>query len=83
MSTQTIHELEPIFRDVFDDEAIVLTPQSSAKDIEGWDSLNHVRLILAVSRACRTKFTAAEISRLSCVGDLADLVDRKRALQTA
>ena len=81
MEAKTLQDLEPVFRDVFDDESIVLSPQSSARDIEDWDSLNHVRLMLAVSRAFQTKFTAAEISRLKNVGDLAELLDRKRKPQ--
>jgi acyl carrier protein len=80
---ETLRELEPVFHDVFDSQAFVLTAETSAKDVEGWDSLNHVRLMLAVGRAFRTKFTAAEISRLQNVGDLVQLIDRKRVVQSA
>ena len=79
MQNQTLKDLEPIFHSVFDDDQLVLTTGMSAKDIDAWDSLNHVRLMLAVAKTFKTRFTASEISRLQNVGELADLVDRKRS----
>ena len=79
MKDQTLRELEPIFHSVFDDDQLVLTSNTSASDIDTWDSLNHVRLMLAVSKSFKTRFTASEISRLQNVGELVELVDRKRS----
>ena len=69
--------LNDVFQDVFDDEEIVLTPQLSAEDVEAWDSLKHVRLLLSVERAFKIKFSTSEIGRLKNVGDLATLVQSK------
>ena len=82
MNDQTLRELEPLFHDVFDDDSLVLARETSAKDIAAWDSLNHVRLMLAVAKAFGTRFAASEISRLENVGELADLIDRKRSVSS-
>ncbi len=62
-----------IFQDVVSDEA-ELTMSTTASDIPEWDSLAHVRLILAIERGFKLKFSAAEVSRLNNVGDLVDLI---------
>ena len=67
--------------DVFDldvDETIV-TPDTTAKDIEEWDSLSHIRLLVAVERKFKVKFTNSEIEQLKRVGDLVALVEAKTA----
>ena len=71
---QIYTRLNEIFEDVFDDDTIELTPETSAKDVEGWDSLTHMRLILSVERAFKTKFSTAEIGKLNNVGDLVSLI---------
>jgi acyl carrier protein len=71
--------LSHVFRDVFDDESLQITEATTAKDIDGWDSLNHVNLIVAVEKAFRIKLTMKEASGLANVGALAELVARKSA----
>ena len=66
--------LAKIFEDVFDEESIQLTPELTAKDVDGWDSLNHIRLILTVERAFKVKFSTSEIGKLNNVGDLVALI---------
>jgi acyl carrier protein len=70
-------KLTSVFRDVFDDDALEVHSAMTADDVDGWDSLTHVRLMLSVERAFATKFTASEIGRLKTVGDLIDLIARK------
>ncbi|MFT3905869.1 MAG: acyl carrier protein [Steroidobacteraceae bacterium] len=70
-------QLTPIFHDVFDDEGLQLTPQLSADDVDDWDSLMHVRLILAIEQKFGIKFSAAEVGRLKNVGDLVQLIAAK------
>jgi acyl carrier protein len=72
--------LNSIFHDIFDDETIVVRPELTASDIPEWDSLNHIRLVLAVQKAFGTKFSAAEITDLKNVGDLAKLIQVKRVV---
>lgn len=71
---QIYARLNDIFRDVFDDDTIEVAPQLSAKDVDGWDSLTHIRLILTVEKAFKTKFSTSEIGRLESVGDLVGLI---------
>ena len=70
-------KLTTVFRDVFDDDALEVHSAMTADDVDGWDSLTHVRLMLSVERAFATQFTASEIGRLKSVGDLIDLIARK------
>ena len=72
--------IETILRDVFDDDTIRATPELTADDVAEWDSLSHIRLILAVQKEFRTKFSAAEIGGLQNVGALAALVRSKTVL---
>jgi acyl carrier protein len=66
--------LTKVFEDVFDDDSIIVTPELSAKDVDGWDSLTHIRLILSVEKAFKIKFTTSEIGNLKNVGELAALI---------
>ena len=75
--SQLYSRLEQIFEDVFDDDSIAVTPELSAKDVEGWDSVTHIRLILTVERAFKTKFSTAEIGKLQNVGDLVKLLEAR------
>jgi acyl carrier protein len=78
LETETVYlKLNDVFHDVFDDDEIVLTPQLSADDVDGWDSLKHVRLLLTVERTFKIKFSVSEIGRLKNVGDLATLIQSK------
>ncbi|MGA2046568.1 MAG: acyl carrier protein [Terracidiphilus sp.] len=71
---QIYARLAEILQDVFDDESIEVTPQLTAKDVDGWDSLTHIRLILTVEKAFKIKFTTSEIGKLENVGDLVALI---------
>jgi acyl carrier protein len=77
MTDAVYDKLTGVFHDVFGGDEIRLTPQLTAKDVDGWDSLAHVRLMLTVERAFSIKLTASEIGRLNSVGDLAELISRK------
>jgi acyl carrier protein len=66
--------LAEIFQDVFDEDSIKVTPELSAMDVDGWDSLTHIRLILTVEKAFKIKFSTSEIGKLENVGDLVTLI---------
>ena len=59
-SEDILLRLDSVFQDVLDDEDIKLTPSTTAADVDGWDSLNHVRLMVSVENAFKVKFNAAE-----------------------
>ena len=78
MTQQEILEsLKPIFREVFDNDSIDIMETTTADDIEGWDSFNHINLIIAVENRFRIKFQVAEIEDLRNVGELARLIGKK------
>jgi acyl carrier protein len=70
-------ELTGIFRTVFDDPSLALRDDMTAAEVEGWDSLTHITLIVAMERAFRIKLTLAEIQRLNYVGELIGLIRQK------
>jgi acyl carrier protein len=72
-------QLTTIFRNLFDEDSIVLTPETTAADIEGWDSFNHINLIVAIEVKFGIKFKTAELDELHNVGHLADMIQRKLA----
>lgn len=69
--------LAEIFQDVFDEDSIVVTPELSAKDVDGWDSLTHIRLMLTVEKAFKLKLSTSEIGKLENVGDLVKLIQAR------
>ena len=79
MEDPILTRLTSIFREVFDDDDLVLKPELTANDVDGWDSLTHIRLILSVQKAFGVKFSAVEMSRLKNVGDLVALTKHKQA----
>jgi acyl carrier protein len=76
-AAQIYSRLSEIFEDVFDEESIVLTPELSAKDVDGWDSLTHIRLMLTVEKAFKIKFSTSEVGKLENVGDLVRLIEAR------
>jgi len=84
MQTPEIYvRLTQIFHDLFDDPELILSPTLTARDVDGWDSLNHIRLVLSVQKAFGVRFSAAEIGRLANVGDLVQLIETKGGPSTA
>lgn len=74
---QILEQLNPVFIDVLDNESIQLTESTSAADIEEWDSLTNVQIIVAVEKHFKIRFTTAEIQKLNNVGDLCNLIKTK------
>jgi acyl carrier protein len=68
--------LTKVFREVFDDD-IELRPDLSAKEVEGWDSVTHLRLMLTVERAFHVKFSTSDLGALKDVGDLVLLIEKR------
>ncbi|HOC55849.1 MAG TPA: acyl carrier protein [Verrucomicrobiota bacterium] len=75
-------EIEEVFRNVFGDQELVLQESMTAADVDGWDSLAHINLIIALEKRLGVRFATAEISRLKedgqTVGSLLDLVEQKK-----
>ncbi|MEQ9335548.1 acyl carrier protein [Thalassobaculum sp.] len=71
--------LTEVFRDVFDDDELTVFPTMTAKDVDEWDSLMHITLVLAVEKEFAVKLSAAEVGRLENVGQMVELLARKAA----
>ena len=67
-------KINEIFADVFDDDSIVVTEETSAKDIEDWDSLTHITLISAVEEAFDIKFAMKDVIGMQNVGEMVDII---------
>lgn len=72
-----LERIQSVFRRVFDSEDLTITPMMTSKDISGWDSLANIQLIVAVEKDFSIRFTASEITNLTQVGDLIELVSSK------
>jgi acyl carrier protein len=75
--TEVKGKLNRVFCEVFDDDTIQITEAMTARDIEDWDSLSHVRLIVAVEKAFGVKFTTREAQSLQNVGEFIELIARR------
>lgn len=71
--------LTEVFRDVFDDDELTVFPAMTAKDVDEWDSLMHITLVLAVEKEFAVKLNAAEVGKLENVGQMVELLARKAA----
>ena len=69
--------VQDVFRDVFDEPELVITPHSSAETVPDWDSLTHVNLVTAIERRYKVKFALGELQELKDVGDLLELLSKK------
>jgi acyl carrier protein len=72
-------QVNVVFRDVFDDPALEIRPETSASDIADWTSFNHVTLIVACEQKFGVKFSTSDIEALKNVGDLVGVIKRKLA----
>ena len=69
--------LNEVFRDVFDDETITVSENTTSNDIEDWDSLEHINLIVAVEKKFGMKFSMGEVTTMKNVGEMADIISSR------
>lgn len=75
--TEILAKLQEIYQDVLDNEDIELTETTTADDVEEWDSLSHVQLVVAIEKEFKIKFTSKEILSWRNVGDLVNCIAGK------
>ena len=73
----TYKKLKKVFREVFDDDSIELTPETTANDIEDWDSIEHINLIAAVEDAFGMRFQMREVSGMKNVGEMVQIIESR------
>lgn len=78
-----VSKVNSIFCDIFDDDSIVISDEMTAADIDDWDSLEQINLLVAMERAFDIKFSVGEVEGLANVGEMLDLVARKLAEKQA
>jgi acyl carrier protein len=76
-TTTIITNLQEIFANTFDIDGKTITRETSAKDVNGWDSVAHVMLITSIEKKFAIRFTGREIAGFKTVGDLIDAVEKK------
>jgi len=74
---QAFDRLEEVFRDVFDDDSITLYEDTTADDIDDWDSIEHITLIAAVEQEFGLKFTMGEVSGMKDVGEMVTIITQR------
>lgn len=71
---EVFEKLNEVFRSVFDDDSIMVGEETTSADIEDWDSLEHIDLIVSVEKAFGMKFTMSETTGMKNVGEMADII---------
>jgi acyl carrier protein len=76
---EILNELKIIFHDVFDDDELEISGETTAEDIEEWDSLTHINLVVTIEKEFNLRFSLGELQELKNVGDMVNLVIKKKA----
>jgi acyl carrier protein len=74
---QVMKEVNDIFRRELDEDDIEVQYDTTAKDVDGWDSLTHIQLVVAIEKHFKIRFTASEIQKFSNVGEMCDAIVAK------
>jgi acyl carrier protein len=75
--SEILEKVNAIFIDVLDDENIILTYETTANDVEDWDSLNHIQLVVAIEKQFKIRLTSKEIQSWSNVGAMVNSISLK------
>jgi acyl carrier protein len=76
---QSLFILQDIFREVFDDELLVITPETASKDVDDWDSAAQVKLLLTIEERFSFEFTEDEVSAIKNVGGFLEAIQRRKS----
>lgn len=76
---EVMEKVNDIFRDVFDDDDLVITDETTSEDVEDWDSLEQINLIVNMEQVFNVKFNLEEVNQLKNVGGMVDMICDKMA----
>ena len=75
MSKEEVYErLNKVFQDIFDDDSITVNENTTSNDIEDWDSLEHINLVVAIEQEFGMKFNMNEVTTMKNVGEMVDII---------
>ena len=74
---EIMEKVQVIFRDVFDDDELIITDSTNSSDSEDWDSLEHIALVVSMEKEFGLKFDLKEVNKLANVGEMVDLIASK------
>jgi len=74
---EILKQVQEIFRDQLDDEHLVLESETTAMDVDEWDSLNHIMLVVGIEKHFNLKFTSKEIISFTSIGDIVNCIEGK------
>jgi len=77
-SEELFNIIQDVFRDIFDEDDLIIHSETNADDIEDWDSLNHINLISAIEKELKIRFALGELEVLKNVGEMIDLILKKK-----
>lgn len=77
--SEIIHQLTNIFIDIIDNSEIILYNETTANDVDGWDSLTHIQLVVAIEKYFKIRFNSKEIQGWKNIGELADSISGRIA----
>ena len=75
---EILNKLQELFRELFDDDSIELSDATTAADIDGWDSLTNIRLLVQIEQELGVSFHSTEIADIPNVGELVDIIISKK-----
>ena len=76
-NNEILNQVQDIFHDILDNESIVLTSETTANDVDDWDSLTHIQLVVAIEKHFQIKFSSKEILSWKDVGEMIDSINMK------
>jgi len=76
-SDKILEEIQEIFRDILDQQNLVIHPETNADEVEDWDSLNHIQLVVAIEKHFKMRFTSKEIQSWKNVGEMIICIKEK------
>ena len=74
---KVIEKIKPIFKDIFDDESLNINKNSNSDNVDGWDSLNHILLVVEIEKKLKIEFSAGEIASYKNVGEMCEAISKK------
>lgn len=72
----TLEKIQPIFRDIFDDETIMVTETTTAADVEDWDSFAQMQIVMGIEQMFGIKFSTDEVTGFKNVGDVVRIIEK-------